>query len=191
MIRTYEDGDLSSGWIGTRVAVSVNNKLRQKYYGRTNVSASTAIELATIQETKWLADQLQYAKSNIYSNHSNTKLSALQFTYDVTRRVDRTYIYHKLSYHSYFRGNTIQRSWFFKDNEVSRDVWFDVCNTIRNFRGLTNTHFDKMMALHPTPKHIDAVYSKMLGKLNDRNATKAEHELIKHKTYTLIAKYAH
>lgn len=185
MIRTYEEGDLSTGWIGTRVAVSINAKLHQQYYNRKEFTRERALEEAAILEDKWLKRQAKYAKNRVFSNSSNTGITSLRLTYDVTHRGDNTYTYNLLRYQSYLNGKYCIKTWFLEDGQITNDMWFDICNTIRNFRGLTTPMFDKLMLKKPTPEKIAKVYSDMLGRMEQRKIEKEEAEALRVKLLQL------
>lgn len=158
MIRTYLSGDLSSGFVGIRVAVSVNGKLKQKYYSFKQYTRSLAMELAVHQELNWLQKQIRYTKDRVFSRATNTGIVGLSMTYDVSRKPYGVYVARRLMYQRRCGDDFHNRSWVIQ-NGISDDVWFDVCNTIRNARGTTNKVFDKLMSMKPSQKHIDNTYA--------------------------------
>lgn len=190
MIRTYEEGDLSTGWIGTRVAVSIDGKLHQRYFNRNEYSHERALEDAGILEDKWLKKQALYAKNRVFSSSSNTGITSLRLSYDVTERKGKRYTYNLLRYQSYLNGRYCIRCWFLEDNQISDDDWFDICNTIRNFRGLTTAMFDKLMLKKPTPEKIAKVYSDMFGAMEQKKIEKEEAEVLRTKLLQLKATFS-
>ena len=162
MIRVYKTGDLSSGFVGVRVAVSVNSKLKQKYYSFKEYTYTRAMELASIQEQTWLKQQARHFRDRVLSQSTNTGIAGLSFTFDVCRKKHGTYIYRRLSYQCRIKDEWTCRSWSV-DKGLTDDIWFDVCNTIRNTRGTTNKVFDNIMGRKPSADKIDDLYLNTLG----------------------------
>ncbi len=158
MIRTYLSGDLSSGFVGIRVAVSVNGKLKQKYYSFNRYTRSLAMELAVHQELNWLQKQTRYTKDRVFSRSTNTGIVGLAMTYDVSRKPYGIYVSRRLLYQRRSKGDVHSKSWVIEKG-ISDDMWFEVCNWIRNARGTTNKVFDRLMTMKPSQEHIDKTYA--------------------------------
>ncbi len=72
MIRIYKPGDLSSGWAGVRVSVSVNGKSKQVYFSYSKYTDSVALRRAQEKERQLLKLQKKHARNDIKSKRSNT-----------------------------------------------------------------------------------------------------------------------
>lgn len=151
MIKEYNEGDLSSGFVGIRVAVSVGGKIKGKWYSTKEFAFPTAMKQAKILEEKLLKKQREQNKNNVFSKRSNTGIKGLSFTFDMTKkRSGKEYAYPIILYQ--YRKNMKTRSlkWFLdSDLTITDNLWFDICNEIRNKRGLKNNTFDKLIAMKP------------------------------------------
>ena len=65
MIRVYDRGQHPAGFIGVRVAVYVDGKLRQKYFSRRKHLINDALAKAEKLEQWWLAQQAEFKKRRL------------------------------------------------------------------------------------------------------------------------------
>lgn len=154
MLRVYEPGDLSSGFVGIRVAVSVNAKIKQKYWSRNRIATEFAMEHAIEHEQNLLKKQIEYRNNRVFSRANNTGIVGLQITVDICKRRHITHLYDRFTYMYTKNGEIQTKSIYIKDYTVTDEQWFDICLFIKNKRTCKDSTFDKMLSMKPTTEHI-------------------------------------
>ena len=159
MLKLYQKGDHPSGYHGVRVAVSVNNKVKQKYFSIAKYGQDKAIELATVKEREWLKLQKQAYNNRVFSKWTNTGLLGLQLTWDKLTWDKRypKYTYPVLTYQYYYKKKFICKHWYLHKRDI-KDLWFEVCLFIKNTRNARYRTFEKMLLLCPTADQVQAIY---------------------------------
>ena len=158
MMRFYGYGDLKSRFVGYRVAVSVNSKVKQKYFPLSRFTKEKAFELAKQKEKELFIQQLKYRQNSVFSRETNTGLVGLHFSVDLKRN---SYICHRLNY-QYFKNDVItHKSWGIKTHGLTEDIWFEVCRFIKNTRNADNATFTKMLNAKPTIAKVDKAFKKL------------------------------
>lgn len=147
MIREYKKGDLSSGFVGMRVAVYVNGKSKQRWLGYGLYHESEAKEAAKDLEAKWQKMRID-SKRNTIKSKSNTGIKGLSFTYNVTTKASgKRYAYPAISYTYRQDGKTKIKTWLIdsKALTISKEIWADICLLIKNMRTLRFNTYIKLL----------------------------------------------
>lgn len=151
MIRNYKSGDLKSGFIGVRVAVSVGGKVKQKWYSNSQYAQPTAMLLATKQEAKWHKMQLDHDRNAIKSKRSNTGIKCLYFTYEEKRtNSGKRYRYPIITF-QYMRSSKITSAVWRVDKtlNIPKSLWEDICLFIKNTRTLKAKTYEALRGSMP------------------------------------------
>lgn len=153
MIRIYKPGDLSSGWAGVRVSVSVNGKSKQFYFSYSTYTDSTALRRAQEKERQLLKLQKKHARNGIKSKRSNTGFKGLSFTHEVkTTATGKRYAYPILTFQHTKDGQLTSMKWRInKQFEMPKSVWQEVCLRVKNSRTLNAKTYEYMLAHIPDP----------------------------------------
>jgi hypothetical protein len=153
MIRIYKPGELSSGWAGVRVSVSVNGKSKQIYFSYTKYTDSTALRRAQEKEHQLLKLQLKYARNDIKSKRSNTGFKGLAFTHEVkTIASGKRYSYPVLTFQHTNDGQLTSMKWRInKQLILSKEVWQEICLVVKNTRTLNAKTYEYMLSHQPEP----------------------------------------
>lgn len=150
MIKTYKKGDLTTGFIGVRVAVSIGGKVKQKWFNINDYDTDVALQLAAILEAKWIKLQKEYKQNVLISKRSNTGLACLSFTYDVTKQLGKTYKYPIIKYQSQTGTTPAIKTWYLNESLVITDeVWEEICLFVKNTRTLKYKNYEKLRTLKP------------------------------------------
>lgn len=153
MIRIYKPGDLSSGWAGVRVSVSVNGKSKQVYFSYQKYTDSSALQHAQDKERQLLKLQLKYARNAIKSKRSNTGFKGLSFTHEVKNTESgKHYSYPILTFQHTKEGELTSKKWRINDQfELSKAVWEEICLLVKNSRTLNTKTYEYMLKNRPDP----------------------------------------
>jgi hypothetical protein len=153
MIRIYKPGELSSGWAGVRVSVSVNGKSKQVYFSYTKYTDSAALRRAQEKERQLLKLQLKYARNDIKSKRSNTGFKGLSFTHEVKKvKNGKCYSYPVLTFQHRKDGQLTSMKWRMnKQLEISKAVWQEICLVVKNSRTLNTKTYEYMLDHQPDP----------------------------------------
>lgn len=151
MIRDYKKGDLKSGFIGVRVAVSVGGKVKQKWYAESKYAQPTALLLAKEQETKWQKLQLEHERNAIKSKRSNTGIKCLSFTYEEKIKTNgKRYRYPIISFQYSHNSELTARKWRIdKGLNIPLLIWEEICLFIKNARTLKAKTYEALRQLMP------------------------------------------
>lgn len=153
MIRIYKPGELSSGWSGVRVSVSVNGKSKQVYFSSLKYTDSVALRYAQEKERQLLKLQLKYARNDIKSKRSNTGFKGLSFTHEVKVKDNgKRYSYPILAFQHRKNGQLISMKWRInKQLEMPHIVWQEICLLVKNSRTLSAKTYEYMLNNRPDP----------------------------------------
>lgn len=153
MIRIYKPGELSSGWAGVRVSVSVNGKSKQVYFSYQKYTDSEALRRAQEKERQLLKLQLKYARNDIKSKRSNTGFKGLSFTHEVkVKENGKRYSYPILSFQHRKDGQLTSMRWRInKQLEMPQTVWQEICLLVKNSRTLSAKTYEYMLSHRPDP----------------------------------------
>jgi len=153
MIRIYKPGDLSSGWAGVRVSVSVNGKSKQVYFSYSKYTDSVALRRAQEKERQLLKLQEKHARNDIKSKRSNTGFKGLSFTHEVkTTASGKHYRYPILTFQHTKDGELTSMKWRInKQLEMPKSVWQDICLLVKNSRTLNSKTYEYMLSHQPDP----------------------------------------
>ena len=154
MIRNYKDGDLGSGFIGVRVAVSIGGKVKQKWFANSRYEINEALELAGKLESTWFEMQIEHEQNDIISNISNTGIKGLSFTYDQTVKTNgKIYAYPIISFQRRKKELLLSEKWFIPNNLCMTDeTWLEICSHIKKVRKLKQKTFLKLISIKPDSK---------------------------------------
>jgi len=153
MIRIYKPGDLSSGWAGVRVSVSVNGKSKQVYFSYNKYTESTALLRAQEKERQLLKLQLKHARNDIKSKRSNTGFKGLSFTHEVkTKTNGKRYAYPVITFQHRKDGKLTSMKWRInKQLEMPISMWQEICLAVKNSRTLNSKTYEYMLSHRPDP----------------------------------------
>ncbi|GLS90437.1 hypothetical protein GCM10007916_15040 [Psychromonas marina] len=152
MIRIYKPGDLSSGWAGVRVSVSVNGKSKQFYFSYSKYTDSTALRRAQDKERQLLKLQLKHARNDIKSKRSNTGFKGLSFTHEVKTVGSKRYAYPVITFQHRKEGELTSRKWRInKQLELPVSMWQEICLAVKNTRVLSAKTYEYMINHRPDP----------------------------------------
>ncbi|PKF60777.1 hypothetical protein CW745_12945 [Psychromonas sp. psych-6C06] len=153
MIRIYKPGELSSGWSGVRVSVSVNGKSKQAYFSYSTYTDSKALQLAQDKERQLLKQQLKYARNNIKSKRSNTGFKGISFTHEVkVTESGKRYSYPVVTFQHRKDGELTSMKWRINQNlEIPKAMWQEICLRVKNSRTLNAKTYEYMLAHRPDP----------------------------------------
>jgi len=153
MIRIYKPGDLSSGWAGVRVSVSVNGKSKQVYFSYQKFTESAALRCAQEKERQLLKQQLKYARNDIKSKRSNTGFKGLSFTHEVkVQESGKRYSYPILAFQHRKNGQLTSMKWRInKQLEMPKALWQEICLLVKNSRTLSSKTYEYMLNNRPNP----------------------------------------
>lgn len=151
MIKDYKEGDLKSGFVGVRCAVSVGGKLKQKWFSNSKYAQPTAMRLAGQLEAKWLRMQAVHARNAVKSKHSNTGIKCLYFTYEEkVRENGKRYRYPIISFQQMRSSKVISAVWRVdKALKIPAQVWEDICLFIKNTRTLKAKTYEALRQSMP------------------------------------------
>lgn len=154
MIRIYKPGDLSSGWAGVRVSVSVNGKSKQVYFSYNKYTESTALLCAKEKERQLLKLQLKHARNDIKSKRSNTGFKGLSFTHEVkTKESGKRYAYPVIIFQHRKEGQLTSMKWRInKQLEMPVSMWQEICLVVKNSRTLNSKTYEYMLSNRPDPQ---------------------------------------
>jgi len=159
MIRDYKQGDLKSGFVGVRVAISVGSKVKQKWYSNSKFALPTAMALAKEQEQEWLKMQLEYKRNDVKSTRSNTGIKSLSFTYGTTKRASgKRYSYPSIAF-QYMEGGVLAHgAWQLDaDLNISTELWQKICLHVKAGRTLNDETYQLVLKMKPNAhKHFTA-----------------------------------
>lgn len=153
MIRIYKPGDLSSGWAGVRVSVSVNGKSKQVYFSYTKYTDSVALRRAQEKERQLLKLQVKHARNDIKSKRSNTGFKGLTFTHEVKVIASgKRYSYPILIFQHTKGGELTSAKWRLNQQlEISKTMWQEVCLLVKNSRTMNDKTYEFMLNHQPDP----------------------------------------
>lgn len=153
MIRIYKPGELSSGWAGVRVSVSVSGKPKQVYFSYQKYTDSTALRRAKEKERQLLKLQLKYARNDIKSKRSNTGFKGLSFTHEVKiKESGKRYAYPVLTFQHRKNGQLTSMKWRInKQLEIPTEMWQEICLAVKNCRTLNSKTYEYMLNNRPDP----------------------------------------
>lgn len=159
MIRLYQEGEHGGGFVGYRVAVSVDSQLLQKYLSFKKYSPQTALAMAINTEKKWLADQAYHLSNRVFSKHSNTGVVGLHFRLE--RKKGRKSFSRKVQFSIYREGQRVHKSWHITTSGLTNEKWFDICTFIRNIRAANDNTLEQLVASKPSDSTVEQSYEKL------------------------------
>jgi hypothetical protein len=160
----YDYGEHGGQFVGYRVAVSVNGKLRQKYYSLNHYTKEKAYELAKAKEDELLGKQTYYFRNRVLTRATSTGIVGLYFRFDHKSRCQK--LQRLVRYAHMKDGKLLFKSWGMTQHDLTEDEWFEICRFIKNTRGLNNNTFEKILNKYPSPEKVNEIYDDMAKKLN-------------------------
>ncbi len=150
MLRVYEKGQLSSGFVGVRVSVSVANKPRHAYFSYNQYDPEMALILAKEKDRHFLKMQLNSQRKLLQSKRSNTGVKNLSFSIDTKIKENgKQYSYPVIAFQCRIKGRTAHKKWFLENLTISNELWGEICLLIKNTRTLKQAYFLKLLELKP------------------------------------------
>ena len=163
MVRFYADGEHGGQFVGYRVAVSVNGKVKQKHYSLNDYTKEKAYELAVAKEEQWFEKQVYHQRNRVLSRSTNTGIVGLQFCFDKKSRCQK--MQRLLRYTYYKNGEYTFKSLGFTKRDLTQDEWFEICRFIKNTRTLNDKMFEKILSKFPNSEKVTQIYDNMAEKL--------------------------
>lgn len=162
MLTKYKSQTELREYSGYRVAVSINNKLVQKYFSFRNYTETAGLFAAQKLERQLLKRQQAARRNAVFRKGrapKTTKIKGLYLGYNITKKKLKSgkikhYAYPQISYTYMKDKKPNTKNWFVdrESLEIPREQWLEICLFIKNKRVLPSLLYEKTIANKPDTK---------------------------------------